>query len=293
MDGIQGLHGWQWLYVIEGTITVVIGFCVPYILPDNYETARYLDEKQKQIMRVRATQTRVYLGENEHYLTEIKKAINDPSVWLSGFCQFGADICLYGYSVFLVTILKGMGFDTIKANLLTAPAYALAAIVYFTLAVISDRYQIRVVILIPAGLVTIVGYAILLAVHDSKAVQYFACFVAGTGIYVTVGLNLTWLNQNQAGFFKRSMALGMNGSMGNIGGIVAGQIYRSANAPHYTVGHAVSLAAMCWAVIGFMLQALLWKHKMTRKEAMTEDEKQLQDQRGVVGDERHDFAYVW
>lgn len=46
------------------------------------------------------------------------------------------------------------GFDTIKANLLTAPAYAWSAIVYFTVAYLSDRYQKRVIILVPAGLVS-------------------------------------------------------------------------------------------------------------------------------------------
>lgn len=73
-------------------------------------------------------------------------------------CFFGHDSERHGKqgSVYSVTRPKTItqGFDTIKANLLTAPAYAWAAIVYFTLAVASDRYQRRVMILIPAGLVT-------------------------------------------------------------------------------------------------------------------------------------------
>jgi hypothetical protein len=49
---------------------------------------------------------------------------------------------------------------------------------------------------------------------------------------------------------------------------------------------------MVWAVIGFALQALLWKRKMARKEAMSEEDKKLQDTQGVVGDARRDFRYV-
>lgn len=49
---------------------------------------------------------------------------------------------------------------------------------------------------------------------------------------------------------------------------------------------------MSWAVFGFALQAVLWKHKMAKKESMSEDSRKLQDQHGVVGDEKHDFVYV-
>jgi hypothetical protein len=49
---------------------------------------------------------------------------------------------------------------------------------------------------------------------------------------------------------------------------------------------------MSWAVVGFGCQALLWKRKMARKEAMTAEEREDQDARGVVGDERYDFKYV-
>lgn len=49
---------------------------------------------------------------------------------------------------------------------------------------------------------------------------------------------------------------------------------------------------MSWAVIGFALQTLLWKRKMARKESMTEEEKNRQEQEGVTGDAKHDFSYV-
>jgi hypothetical protein len=65
----------------------------------------------------------------------------------------------------------------------------------------------------------LIGYSILVAYPSSIGARLCACFVAGMGIYICVGLHVTWLGQNMAGFRKRSYAIGIQLSMGNIGGV--------------------------------------------------------------------------
>lgn len=65
----------------------------------------------------------------------------------------------------------------------------------------------------------------------------------------------SWLAQNVAGSNKRAAATGLIFSMGNIGGIVAGQIYRSEWAPRYVQGHAINLA--CY-VVALISGTVLW-----------------------------------
>lgn len=102
---------------------------------------------------------------------------------------------------------------------LSAPVYAWAAAVYLAGALLSDRYSVRYKIILPLGLVTVVGYSILVAYPANLGARLFACFLAGMGIYITVGLQVTWVSQNMAGYRKRSFAIGTQLTMGNIGGV--------------------------------------------------------------------------
>lgn len=48
MAGIAGLGGWQWIFVLEGVMTVLVGFTIPFVLPDSPNTARFLTSAEKE-----------------------------------------------------------------------------------------------------------------------------------------------------------------------------------------------------------------------------------------------------
>lgn len=77
--------------------------------------------------------------------------------------------------------------------------------------------------MIPAGLVTAVGYAIDLE-SNSRGTLYCATFLIGPGIYIIAGINSTWVLNCPAGYYKRATAIGMNQSLGNCAGLVVSKI---------------------------------------------------------------------
>lgn len=92
-------------------------------------------------MRVRNEQRRKYMGSDKFSWTEMRIAVTDPKLLFSGAIQFCQDILLYGFSTFLPTILKGMGYNSLMSNVLTVPVYIWAAIVFIGVAFCSDRYS--------------------------------------------------------------------------------------------------------------------------------------------------------
>ncbi|TKA50949.1 hypothetical protein B0A53_05730 [Rhodotorula sp. CCFEE 5036] len=278
LDGHLGLAGWQHIYVWLGVITIFLGIISPFFIADSYQSAWFLTPRQKLLMRVRDLQAAEYRGKQEFSWAEVRKAFAEPLVYISGAMQFGFDICLYGFSTFLVVIVKALGYSTINSQLLTAPV---------------DKKDIRFWLILPTGLVTCVGYVLLVAVQNSVGVSLFACFLCATGIYTAVGLNVSHLNINVAGDRKRATAIGIQQLMGNTGGIVAGQIYRSSDRPHYRLGHAVSLASMVWGLGWSCVQLWLLKSRNARKLAMTPSEKEAEERSGVTGDRSHSFMYKW
>lgn len=101
-----------------------------------------------------------------------------------------------GYSTFLSTIIKAIGtWTSAQVQLLTIPCYCLGAITYQVVVYFSDKQGKRAVYSIVFIIVSIVGYALLMA-DVSAGVQYFGCFLIAMGFYVAVGLPLAWLPNN-------------------------------------------------------------------------------------------------
>lgn len=199
MDGVAGQRGWRWIMIIEGIPTFLLGITIFWWLANDPETAHYLTLEEKQLMIVRKERQTGYSRSADEFLKkDVIKGLKDWKIWVFCFGQFGADTILYGYSTFLPTIIKGLGtWTSAEVQCLTIPCYALGAITYLVAAWISDRLQRRGVITVIFGLVSVIGYAVLLS-DVSNGVRYFGCFLVAMGLYVVVGIPLGWLPSSES-----------------------------------------------------------------------------------------------
>lgn len=194
MDGVSGERAWRWILIIEGLPTIVLGIAVWWWLADAPETAVYLTSEERELMVVRKRrQTGYTASADEFHKEDVIKALKDWKTWVFALAQFPADTILYGYSTFLPTIIKGLGhWTTAEVQCLTIPCYALGAITYLVSAWLSDRYQKRGIPAATFAVVCVIGYAILMSPVSSGA-HYFGCFLVAMGLYVVVGIPLSWL----------------------------------------------------------------------------------------------------
>ena len=130
---------------------------------------------------------------------------------------------LYGYATFLPTIIEGIRPDASSAviQLLTIPCYAVGAIAYMSAARFSDWTQLRGPVVVFMTLFSIVGYALLISPVGAGA-HYAGCFLVPFGLYVAVGIPLAWLPSNNPRYGKRTTATGLQLTIGNTSGIMAG-----------------------------------------------------------------------
>lgn len=204
----------------------------------------------------------------------------------SGAIQFCQDILLYGFSTFLPSIIESMGFNSLQAQYLTIPVYIVGGGSFLALSFLSDRLTLRSPFLVLANCVGIVGYAVILS-PVPNGVRFFATFLCAVAVYTGPGMNLTWLNVNVAPHYRRAAAIGFQQTLGNVAGIVAGQIYRSSP---YTLGNAFSLGAVGVAQLFIAAKALYIARRTREKERIARGE--VEDTRKVkTGDRELDFKY--
>ncbi|KAL5357084.1 major facilitator superfamily domain-containing protein [Aspergillus floccosus] len=285
MDGIGGKAGWRWVYIIEGLLSVLCAFLIWFGLPNDPANAYFLNEDEKWMMRVRNEQRRKYMGSEEFSWEELRLAVRDPKLMFSAVVQFCQDILLYGFSTFLPTILTSLGYNSLMSNVLTVPVYIWAAAVFIVFAFLADRYSKFAVYILGTNVFGIIGYILLLAVPDDR-VKYFGTYLCGVATYTGVGLNIAWLNVNVAPHYRRAMEIGLQQTIGNCAGIVAGQIYRKSP---YVLGNAFSMGALVVAQGVVATHAWYLRRENAEKERIAEGKEDTRRVR--TGDAEIDFKY--
>ena len=127
--------------------------------------------------------------------------------------------------------------------------------------------------MVPMLLATL-GYIFLITLKDQGVPGlYFATILVTTGMYAAYASFASWFTNNIAGRTKRSVAVALITSIGNVGGCIAGQLYRTSDSPHYVHGHAAVLGFMIVGVIFTLILKFLFIHINKKRDNMTPEER--------------------
>ncbi|KAL4788191.1 major facilitator superfamily domain-containing protein [Aspergillus varians] len=297
MDGVGGVRGWRWIIILEGLPTFILGIATWFWLADSPDTAHYLTMQERELIDLRMRRQIGHTKSSDQmHKEDVYAGLKDWKIWLFTIGQFGGDTILYGYSTFLPTIIKGLGdWTTAQVQALTIPCYALGAISYLVVAWFSDRYQRRAVFTVIFGLICAGGYAILVSTAPG-GVKYFGCFLVATGLYVIVGLPLAWLPSNSPRYGKRTVATGLQLTIGNSAGIPAPFLYQTVEGPRFVKGHAVSMGLVAMSAVIYLI-FWAWFHRQNkRKLAGQEDYKvegMTEEEAEELGEHNPKFLYTY
>ena len=110
MGARQGLEAWRWLFIIEGGISLFLGSVAMLTLPKSASNAWFLTKEETQLIEQRMKRDVAYAGEDHGFsMSYVWMALNDVVVWVSALSIFCAGIPLFGFGIFLPTIIRGMG----------------------------------------------------------------------------------------------------------------------------------------------------------------------------------------
>lgn len=109
MGDRHGLAAWRWLFIVEGVISIGIGMMCWAALPRSAQDAWFLTKEEKELMRNRRLRDVAYTGSEEFSWDYVWMAFKDIMVWVAAFSLFCAGIPLFGFGLFLPTIIRGLG----------------------------------------------------------------------------------------------------------------------------------------------------------------------------------------
>ncbi|KAI2730706.1 hypothetical protein CBS147332_2558 [Penicillium roqueforti] len=253
----RGLAAWRWLFIVEFCVTIFVGALGLLCLPKTAETAWFLNDEEKEIMRLKRDRDFLRRGEEKFERKWIKIALTDPFVYLLGIAFFTSSVSINGFNVFLPTILSGLGFPSLSVNYLTIPVYVLGLISLVIQVYFSDRISRRGVFIIGCCVPVVIGYLICVG-SASGAAGYTGMFILVLGLYPISTLAVTWISINLQPDSKRAIGMPIAYSIANLSSLVSSQLYPSQQGPRYITGNAVSagltvvagfLYASCWVLL--------------------------------------------
>ncbi|WP_017920361.1 MFS transporter [Burkholderia gladioli] len=217
LDGAFGLHGWQWLFAIEGVPAVLLALVVWRKLPDRPSSAPWLDAETGRALE-RSLAAEQQAGSASHGGHSFGLAVRDPQIWLAIFVYFCHQLTIYTMIFFLPGIISASGqFSSFAVGLLSAMPWVAAALGASTLPRLA-RDSKRSRSLLWAGLL-VMAAGLVSAAHASPGLALLSVCVAAAMFFVVQAIIFTFPASRLSGNALAG-GLGLVNTCGLLGGFV-------------------------------------------------------------------------
>jgi D-galactonate transporter len=217
LNGVRGIAGWQWLFLIEGIPAVVLGFVTLLYLPDSPNSAKWLNREEKAWIAARLEDEHKTLASQGAH--SIRDAMRSSRVWTFAAIYFALIMSFYGITFWLPQIVKAYsGVSDLLVGVISAIPYIAAAIGMIFISKSSDLLGER---RFHVGLAAICGAAGLVAAGllQNPVLELVALSVSAVGIWGTLGPFWALSSESLAG--KGAAAgIALINSIGNLAGFL-------------------------------------------------------------------------
>lgn len=226
LNGLLGLHGWQWLFLAEGLPALVLGFVTFHVLSDRPADAAWLTADERNWLSQAVLKEQAGIKDPRSH--SAWRALFDWKVLALSLAYFGTSAGLYTIGFWAPLIVKGLGFSVLNVGLLIAIPNLIAVIGMVLWSYSSDRTGERYWHAAVACLIGAVGMAV-------------AARAGSSAIIAILGLSLTAFGVSAAKpplwslpttFFAGTAAaasIGLINSLGTLGGFAGPYMIGSTN----------------------------------------------------------------
>jgi predicted MFS family arabinose efflux permease len=255
LDGVLGVHGWQWLFVVEGLMASLVGVWAWWYLTDRPQDATWITQDEKDALRAELAQEDSVKA--EAHIGALKVLAN-PKVWFLCVIYFMMQISTYGVVFYLPTQVAGLmgrkvGF---LVGVVSAIPWVFALIATATIPRYSDRSGKRGSL--ASVLIVCSGFGIMASALNAPFWAIVGLCVAVSGLYPVSAIFWTMPARFLTGVGAAS-AIALINSLGNLGGFLAPNLrvwaekfFQDPSAGIFAVASASFVAAV------FFLITILW-----------------------------------
>ena len=269
LNGSGGLEGFRWLFIIEGIITVLSVALVIFFLPDWPARARWLSDDDKKYIDDRIAVMGGGYTKRHGTKKEVLATAGPGRMWIHYLAYLLNCIPLGSLTFFTPTIVTGLGYDSIKAQLMTVPPWVVGYFFSLFLGWSADKHNARGLHVMCSSILGAIGWVTAGSLPaDAYAQRYGMLFFCACGAFPSSGPLSAWVTCNVPAFATMAIATACNNSMAGLSQIIAQWIWRPEEAEiGYPTGNYVC-AACSFATAAVALGLRIWYARMNRVKAI-------------------------
>ncbi|EGG04492.1 uncharacterized protein MELLADRAFT_88829 [Melampsora larici-populina 98AG31] len=283
MEGVGGKPAWAWIFILEGSATILIAFFGWWYICSSVQSASYLNDeekdfavnrlrvprytgvispsegvkgKEKEVFEDIPSQEATHASSDLEHDSQLEKfewpevfrAVLDPQVWLMGLAGAAVALPLTSLGFYLPSLIATLGHTGAHAQLYSAYPYMSGCILVIVSAFLADKWHLRGPIVLAVTPLSIAGFYVpdvMLILAKNPHTLYAAFFLVLAGAFPAVPCLLSIVPNNTSGITKRATSVAMQVMLAAVAGLISPFIYPEGTP--IVRGHKIALALLCVA----------------------------------------------
>lgn len=213
-------YSWRAVFIVEGLVSLALIFVWLPLISDRPEYAKWISKEEKEYITTKIREEQETIKGNDIGKASLSEVLSNPRVWKLIFLYFFYQTGIYGFSLWLPTLLKSLTNTGMSGvGMLSTVPYIGAIIGLYAFAALSDRsMNRRLYTALP-----MLGFAVclILSVQTKSYIWVSFAFLSGCGVFLQSASSIFWTIPPI--LFSADMAAGARGvinALGNLGGFL-------------------------------------------------------------------------
>ncbi|UZJ51721.1 hypothetical protein CBS101457_001041 [Exobasidium rhododendri] len=258
LRGTHGHAGWQYLFLIEGILTLVVGLLTFVNMPASPTQTRnwfwkdgwFTVEEEKIIVNrvVRDDPSKASMHNRQGInLRGFKKSLADYDLWPMYIIGLTFLLPTYPLANYLTIQLKDLGFSTTVTNALSIPAPALGLVLLIVVTVVSESVDNRSFVAMSQSVWNFPFFFALYALPaDANRWTYWAVASLQQAYPYVHALQVAWVSRQSGSVRTRTISAAIYNMAVQASAIIGANVYQQSDAPRYLKGNlAMGILSLC------------------------------------------------
>ncbi|KAF5391363.1 hypothetical protein D9757_001856 [Collybiopsis confluens] len=306
MNGIGGRPGWAYIFILEGSFSILMGLLGFLLVPSTVHELRFMTPEMKELLirRLARDNPSATTDQDKFSFREVARSLKSPHVLIIFAMFYFSGTLLFGQALFLPSIVNQLGFSPNRTQLLSVGPFATGFLVTLVVSTWSDRMKSRAVPTMMISLLALAGFSLYLG-STAKFTRYGSLFLTVPGIYAAVPAISAWMSNNSEPHYRRATSIALGFIATNAGGITSTWLFPSKEAPNFRRATIINITFSLLIILGAGLNAFyldyMNKQKIKNRDQIlapynleSDDVKRTNATRAWVelGDRHPDFKYT-
>ena len=271
MRGVGGLAGWQWLFIIEGLYTIMMGIALLLLFPRDpthpvsFSGIRYFNHRESAILAARVLRDDPSKIKKRQRITgaEFRSALGNWRAWPHLMLTLVAIAPASTINTYSPTVVGSFGYGRLRSNALVSVGSWIQVVLNAVWGITADKTKNRGLVTL-AGLLLWWGFSMgnmILAYSTNYHAKYALLTMALATENIWHPINGSWLALNCRSPGERSVTMAMFIMAANMAGIIGAQLFQASDKPHYRKGweaifSLISVGVACCVVANVQYRLL-------------------------------------